>query len=154
MVTAAMKLKSLVAWKKDHDPLRQHIKKQRHYFANKVLSSQSFGFYSGHVWMRELDHKEDWARNNWCFWAAVLRKLLRVPWTATRSNQSTLKKSTLNIHWKDWCYSWSFNNLTTWCKEPAHWKIPWWRRRRRQQKMRCLDGKIESMTWVWTNSGR
>ena len=50
------------------------------------------------------------------------RRLLRVPWTARRSNQSILK-SILNIHWKDWC--WSFNTLVTWCKELTHWKRPW-----------------------------
>ena len=47
------------------------------------------------------------------------RRLLRVPWTARRSNQSILK-SVLNIHWKDWCWSWSANTLATWCKEPTH----------------------------------
>ena len=45
-----------------------------------------------------------------------------VPWIARRSNQSILKKSILNIHWKDWCWSWSSNTLATWCKEPIHWK--------------------------------
>ena len=49
MLTEAMKLKD--AWKKSCDKPRQHIKKQRHYFANKVLSSQSYGFSSSHVWM-------------------------------------------------------------------------------------------------------
>ena len=51
MVTAAMKLKMLAPWKTSYDQPRQHIKKQRHYFANKVLSSQGCGFSSGHVWM-------------------------------------------------------------------------------------------------------
>ena len=51
MVTAAMKLKALAPWKKSYDQPRQHIKKQRHYFANKCLSSQSYGFSSSHVWM-------------------------------------------------------------------------------------------------------
>ena len=51
MVTAAMKLK-LAPWKKSYDQARQHIKKQRHYFANKVPSSQGYGFFSGHVWVR------------------------------------------------------------------------------------------------------
>ena len=51
MVTAAMKLKDGTTWKKSYDQLRQHIKKQRHYFANKRLSSQSYGFSSSHVWM-------------------------------------------------------------------------------------------------------
>ena len=55
------------------------IKKQRHYFANKGLSSQSYGFSSSHVWMWELDHKEGWALNNWCFWTVVLEKTLKSP---------------------------------------------------------------------------
>ena len=75
-----------------HIKNRQHIKKQRHYFANKGLSSQSYGFSSSHVWMWELDHKESWALKNWCFWTVVLEKTLRVPWTARRSNQSILKE--------------------------------------------------------------
>ena len=50
------------------------ILKSRHYFANKGLSSQSYGFSSSHVWMWVLDHKESWAPKNWCFWALVLEK--------------------------------------------------------------------------------
>ena len=53
------------------------------------------------------------------------RRLLRVPWTAKRYNQSIWKKSVLNIHWKDWCWSWNSNILGTWCKELTHWKRPW-----------------------------
>ena len=49
------------SWKKSYDQPRQHVKKQRYYFANKGLSSQSYGFSSSHVWMWELDHKESWA---------------------------------------------------------------------------------------------
>ena len=56
----------------------------------------------------------------WCW-----RRLLRVPWTAKSSNQSIQKKLTLNIHWKDWCWSWGSNTLATWCKEPTHWKRSW-----------------------------
>ena len=55
------------------------IKKQRHYFANKGLSSQSYGFSSGHVWMWKLDHKEGWVPKNWCFWTVVLEKTLESP---------------------------------------------------------------------------
>ena len=58
----------------------QHIKKQRHYFANKGPSSQSYGFSSSHVWMCELDYKESWAPKNWCFWTLVLEKTLESPW--------------------------------------------------------------------------
>ena len=77
MVTAAMKKKTLAPWKKSFDKLGQHIKKQRHYFANEAASSQSYGFSSIHVWMWELGHKEGWALKNWCFETAVLEKTLK-----------------------------------------------------------------------------
>ena len=79
MVTAAMKSKELASWKKSYNKPRQHIKKQRHHFANKSPSSQSFGFSSRHVWMWELAHKEGWAPKNWCFWTVVLEKTLESP---------------------------------------------------------------------------
>ena len=82
----------LTPWKESYDQSRQHIKKQRHYFANKGLSGQGYGFYSGHVWMWELDCEESWVLKNWCFWTMVLEKTLRVPWTASRSNLSILKE--------------------------------------------------------------
>ena len=85
-------IKMLALWKKSYDQPRQHIKKQRHYFVNKGPSSQSFGFSSSYIWMWELDHKEGWVPKNWCFWTVVLRRLLRVPWPARRSNQSILKE--------------------------------------------------------------
>ena len=69
----------LTPWKKSYDQSRQHIKKQRHYFANKGLSSQGYGFSSGHVWMWELDYKENWAPENWCFWTVLLEKTLENP---------------------------------------------------------------------------
>ena len=78
-----------VAWQSCDKP-RQHIIKQRHYFAEKGPSSQSFGFPGGQVWMWEPDHKEGWALKNWC-----LRRLLRVTWTARISNQSILKEISL-----------------------------------------------------------
>ena len=61
------------------DKPRQHIQKQRHYFADKGLSSQSYGLSSGHIWMWELDQKESWAQKNWCFWTVVLEKTLESP---------------------------------------------------------------------------
>ena len=84
--------KTTTPWKKSNDQPRQHIKKQRHYFVSKGLSSQSCGFSSSHVWMWELDCKESWAPKKWCFWTVVLGEDLRVPWTARRSNQSILKE--------------------------------------------------------------
>ena len=57
------------------------------------------------------------------------RRFLRAPWTARRSNQSVLKESVPNIHWKDWCWSWNSNTLATWCEELTHLKRPWcWQR--------------------------
>ena len=91
-MTAAMKLKDAVPWKKSYDQPRQHIKKQRHYFADKGPSSQGCGFSNSHEWMWELDHEESWvpgidAFELWCW-----KRLLIVPWTARISNQSILKE--------------------------------------------------------------
>ena len=72
-------LKMLAPWKKSYDQPRQHIKKQRHYFVNKCPSIQSYGFSSSHVWRWELDYKESWVPQNWCFWTVVLAKTLENP---------------------------------------------------------------------------
>ena len=69
----------LAPWKKSYEQPRQHIKKQRHYFTNKGLSSRSYGFSSSYVWMWELDYKESWALKNWCFWTVVLEKTSESP---------------------------------------------------------------------------
>ena len=79
MVIAAMKLKDAYSLEGKYDQPRQHIKKQRHYFANKGPSSQGYGFCSGCVWVWELDYKEGWALKNWCFWTVVLEKTLESP---------------------------------------------------------------------------
>ena len=71
------------------------MEKQRHYFANKGPSSQSYGFSTSHVWMWELDHKESWVLKNWCFWTVVLEKTLEssldckeIQWVNPKGNQS------------------------------------------------------------------
>ena len=69
----------LAPWKKKYDNPRQHIQKQRHYFADKGPSSQGCDFSSSHVWMWELDCEESWAPKNWCFWTVVLEKTLENP---------------------------------------------------------------------------
>ena len=74
-----MKLKTLASWKKSYDQPRQHIRKQRHYFANKGLSIQSYDFSRSHVWIWELDFKESWAPKNWSFWTVMLEKTLESP---------------------------------------------------------------------------
>ena len=79
-------------WKESYDQPRQHIKKQRHYFINKCLSRQSHGFSSSHVWIWELNYKENWASKIDAFELWYWKRPLRVPWTARRSNQSILKE--------------------------------------------------------------
>ena len=90
----------------------------------------------------------------WCW-----RRLLRVLWTARRSNQSILKEISPEFHWKDWCWSWNCNTLATWCEELTHLKGPWcWERLRAggEGDDRGWDGWMVSptqWTWVWVNSG-
>ena len=90
----------------------------------------------------------------WCW-----RRLLRVPWTARRSNQSILRKLVLNIHWKDWCWSWNSNTLVTLCKELTHFKRPWcWKRLKTGEEGDDggWDGWMASPTqrkWVLADSG-
>ena len=82
----------LSPWKKSCDQCRQHIKKKRHYFPDKDLDSQSYGFSNSYVWIWELDRKkaEHWRIDAFELWCQ--RKLLRVPWTARKSNQSFPKE--------------------------------------------------------------
>ena len=142
--------KMLAPWKKSYDHPRQHIKKHRHYFADKGPSSQSYGFSSSHVWMWELEHKaERWRINAselWCW-----RRLLWVPWTSRRSNQSILKEINL-----DYSLGWLILKLKLQCFGHVIWRVHslekalmLWktegRRRRGQQRMRWLDGITDSM---------
>ena len=90
----------------------------------------------------------------WCW-----KRLLRVPWTARRSNQSILKETSPDVHWKDWCWNWNSNTLATSCEELTHWKTPWcWEGLGAggEGDNRGWDGWMTSptqCTWVWVNSG-
>ena len=138
-------------WKKSCDQPRQHIKKQKHYFPNEGPSSQSYGFFSSHVWMWELDYKESWAPENWCFWTVVLKKTLESPLDC---------KKIQPVHSKG-DQSWLFTGRTDveaetpilWPPDMKNWLIgkdpddekDWGGRRRERQRMRWLDGITNSM---------
>ena len=143
-------------WKKSYDQPWQHIKKQRHYFANKGLYSQGYGFSSSHVWMWKLDCEEGWVPKNWFFWTVVLEKTLESLF-GCKEIQPVHPKG--NQSWKDWCWSWNSRTLGTWYEELTHWKRPWcWERLKAggEGNDRGWDGwmaPLTQWTWVWVNSG-
>ena len=128
----------LAPWKKSYDKPRQHIKKQRHDFANEDLSSQSYGFSSIHVWMWKLDRKEGWVPKNRYFWTVVLEKILESPWDSK-------KKSTwLFIERLKFQY---FGHLM-WRADTLEKTLMLGKsegRRRGQQRIRWLDGITDSV---------
>ena len=141
----------LASWKKSYDQPRQHIKKQRYYFANKGLSSPSYDFpvvmYGCESWTikkgecRRIDAFELW------YW----RRLLRVPWTARRSNQSILKEISpeyslegLMLKLKLQYFGHLIQRADLLEKTLMLGKIEG-RRRRGRQRMRWLDGITDSM---------
>ena len=142
-------IKTVAPWKKSYNKPRQRVKKQRHHFANKGPSSQSYGFSSSYVQMWELDHKEGWARKNWCLWTTVLEKTLKSPLYFEEIKSVNPKGN----------QSWMFIRRTdpeaeapaTLCKQPTHWKKTLMlekiedRRKRGWQRMRWLESITDSM---------
>ena len=166
----------LAPQKKSYDQPRQHIKKQRYYFANKRLYSQSNDFSSSHVWMWGLDHKESWMLKNWCFWILVLeslltldslafelwcwrylKSLLRVPWTARRPNQSIQKEisseySLEGLMLKLQYFSHLMQRADSLEKTLKLRKIEG--RKRGWQRMNSWMASPMQWTWVWASPGR
>ena len=144
---------------KSNDQPRQHIKKQRHYFANKGPSSQNNGFSSSHVWMWELDYKESWVPKNWCFWTVVLQKTPESPLDCKEIKPVNSKEN----------QSWIFTERTDvevetpilWSPDGKNWltgKDPDAGKDWRQEKgtIRGWDRWMTSptqWTWVWASSG-
>ena len=127
------------------------LKKPRHYFSNKGPSSQGYGFSSSHIWMWELDYKEGWGPKNWCFELWCWRRLLRVPWTARRSNQSILKEISpeyslggLMLKLKLQYFGHLVQRADSFEKTLMLGNIEG-KRRRGWQRMRWLDGITDSM---------
>ena len=148
----------LTPWKKSYDQHRQHIKKQRHYFANKGPSSQSYRLSSSNVWMWELEYKKSWAPKNWCFLTVVLEKTLENPLDCKEIQPVYLKGD----------QSWVFiartdaeaETLILWPPDVKNWLTgkdldsgkDW---RQEEKGMTGWDGWMASLTqwtWVWVNS--
>ena len=143
-----------------HDQPRLHIKKQRHYFANKGPSSQSYGFSSSHIWMWGLSYKESWVLKNWCFWTVVLEKTLESPLDC-KEIQPVQPKG--NQSWMFTELNWTDAEAETpilWLPDAKNWLI--WKDpdagkdwRQEDKGMTGWDGWMESptqQTWVWINS--
>ena len=133
----------LAPWKKCYDKPRQNIKKQRHYFVDKGLYSQSYGFSNSHLQIWELDHKEGWVPKNWCFQIVVMEKTLEssldskeIKPVNPKRNQSWILIGRMNE-----CWCWSSNTWATGCVEPTHWRRPWcWERLKSEGAGRGWDG--------------
>ena len=157
MVIAAMKLKDATPWKKSYDQPRQHIKKQRHYFVNKVRLVKAMVFpvvrYGCESWtVKKAEHRRIDAFELWCW-----RRLLRVPWTA-RSNQSILKEISpgcslegLMLKRRLQYFGHLMQRDDSLEKTLMLGKIEG--RRRERQRMRWLDGITDSMDMSLVNSG-
>ena len=148
--------KTLASWKKNYDKPRQCIKKQRHYFADKghIVKAMVFPavMYGCESWpIKKAEHWRIDAFKLWCW-----RRLLRVSWTARRSNQSILKE--INAEYS--LEGWMANILATWCEDPSYWKRPQcWERLRAGGEAgdRGWDGRMSSSTqwtWICANSRR
>ena len=146
----------LAPWKKSYDQPRKYIKKQRHYFADKGLCSQSYGLTSSHLWMWELDHNKGWALKDWCFWTVVLEKTLESPLDCKEIQSVHPKGNQL----------WTFIGRTDaeapilWPSDLKNWpKSLWsWERLKAggewgRQRTGWLDGISDERPWVWASSG-
>ena len=140
---------------KSYDQPRQHIKKQRHYFADKGMSSQNYGFSNNHVWVWELNHKEDWMMKNWCFWTVMLEKTLESPLDFKEIQPVNLEGN----------QSWIFTGrIDAEAEAPIVWppdansqlirKDPEGRRRRGWQRWDSWMASQTQQTGVWARSGK
>ena len=137
----------LTPWKESHDHSRQHIKKQRHYFANKCPSSQGYCFPSSRIWMWELGYKESWETKNWYFWTVVLEKTLESPLECKEiSNQCILKEISPGCSLKGLMLKLKLQYFGHLMQNADSFETALMlggiggRRRRGQQRMRWIDG--------------
>ena len=145
--------------KESCDKPRQYIKRQTDHFADKGPHSQSYGFSSRHVQVWELDHKEGWMSKNWCFSTVGWRRLLRVPWTSRRSNQSILKEISPEYSWKGLMLKLNLQYFGYLMRRTNSMEKAWcWERLKAGEgDDRGWDGWMAlptRWTWVWASSGR
>ena len=147
-------------WNKTYDQPRQHIKKQRHYFANKDLSSQGYGFSSGHVRMWKLNCEERWAQKNWWIWTVELEKTVESPLDCKETQPVRSKgDQSWDFFGRNDAKGWNSSTLATSWEELIHWKRLWcWEGLGAggEGDDRGWDGWMASTTWwtwVWVNSG-
>ena len=148
--------RALTPWKKSYDKHRQHVKKQRYYFAYEGPFSQSYGFSSRHLRMWELGHKEGWVPKNWCFWTVVLEKTLESPLDCKEIKPVNTKRN----------LPWIFTGRTDaeaetpvlWPLDVKSWLI--WKNtdaekdwRQEEKWMRGWDGWMSSPTQWTVNAG-
>ena len=149
----------LTPWEKSYDQSREHIIKQRCYFANKGPSNQGYGFSSSHLWMRELDYKESWALKNWCFWTLMLEKTLEssldckeIQPVHPKGNQSWIFIVRTNVEAETSIFGHLIQRADSFEKTMLLGGIGG-RRRREQQRMRWLDGITTQWMWFWASFG-
>ena len=148
----------LTPWKKSYYKARWYIKKQRHHSVDKVPYSQGYGIPSGHVWLRELDHKEGRAPKNWCFQTVVLEKTPECPLDSKEIKPVNLKEinpeySVEGLLLKFQYFGHLMRRANSLDKTLVLGKIEG----RRGRGDRGWDGWIASLTrwtWVWANFGR
>jgi len=159
MVTAAMKLRRLLLGRKVMTKLDSILKSRDITLPTKVRLGKAMVclvvIYGCESWsIKKPERRRIDAFELWCW-----RRLSRAPCTQGDQTNQSKRKSILNIHWKGWCWSWSFSTSAIWCKEPTNWQRPWcWiRLRAREGGDIGWDGWMVSLTqWtrVWANSGR
>ena len=147
------------AWKESYNQPRQHIKKQRHHFPNKVRIVKAMIFSSSHVRMWELDHKESWVLKNWCFRTVVLEKTLESPLDSKEIRPVNPKRN------QPWLFLGRTDPeaLILWTPDTKSWLIgkdcdagkDWGQEEKGNDRgWDSWMASVTQRTWVWANSRR
>ena len=147
----------LASWKESYDRPSQHIKQQRHHFADKGTYTQSYGFSDSHIQMWQLDHQEGWVLKNWCFQTVVLEKTLESPLVSKinpvnpRGNQSWNSLEGLMLKLNHQYFGHLIGRTGSLGNRLMQGKIKGRRQRGRQRWNYWVASSIW-WTWVWASS--